>query len=274
MKKLLFSAAALAVLFVACKDDDTNPTPQTTKLFLNLVRGTDSISVTYNANNKIARLDLADNRVGGHPYFNEAVYENNRLVKLNYSDESPTALHLAQSYDYNAAGHVERIKFYEEDGTPGGYDSLAYDNAGHLVAIYTGNGPVGGATDLNFNEKFAFVWDSKGNITKEYVIPITDGVETKDSVTTTYTYDDKVNYVAKQPEIFLMEPGGAAFALSANNIVTEKTVWNETTTQEYTNDYTYDEDNYPVTKKSTGKYTYNGGVSTKEEYTKIRYIKK
>lgn len=274
MKKLLFSAAALAVLFAACKDDDTNPTPQTTKLFLNLVRGTDSISVTYNANNKIVRLDLADNRVGGHPYFNEAVYENNRLVKLNYSDESPTALHLAQSYDYNAAGHVEKIKFYEEDGTLGGYDSLTYDNTGRLAALYTGNGSVGGTTGLNFHEKYAFLWDSKGNITKQYVIPITDGVETKDTVTTVYTYDDKVNYVAKQPEIFLMEPESPAFALSANNIVTEKTVWSETTTEEYTNEYTYDEDNYPVTKKSTGKYTNNGGVSTKVEDTKIRYIRK
>lgn len=274
MKKLLFSAAALAVLFAACKDDDTNPTPQATKLFLNLVRGTDSIGATYNSSNKIAKYDLVDSREGGHSYYNEAVYENNRLVKLNSSDESPTALLLSQSYDYNAAGRVERIKFYEDDGTQGGYDSLAYDNNGRLAALYTGNGSAGGTTGLNFHEKYAFVWDSKGNITRQYVIPITDGAETKDTVTTIYTYDDKVNYVAKQPEIFLMEPEGPAFALSANNIVTEITVWDEFTTEEYINEYTYDEDNYPVTKKSAGKYTYNGGVSTRVENTKIRYIKK
>jgi len=36
----------------------------------------------------------------------------------------------------------------------------------------------------------------------------------------------------------------------------------------------YDEDNYPVTKKSLGKYINNGSVSTKEENTQIRYFRK
>jgi hypothetical protein len=273
MKKLLFSAAALTVLFVACKDDETNPTPQTTKLFLNMVRGTDSISATYNASNRIAKYDFIDGREGGHSYYNEAVYENNRLAKVNYSDESPTTLYLAQSYDYNAAGRVERIKFYEEDGTPGGYDSLAYDNTGLLAALYTGNASTGGTTGLYFNEKYAYVWDSKGNITKQHVIPITNGVETKDTVTTTYTYDDKINFVAKQVEIYLMEFGDPAFGLSANNILTEKTVWNDGT-EEYIREYTYDEDNYPVTIKTTSKYNRNGSNNTKVENTRIRYIKK
>ena len=135
MKKLLFSAAALAVLFTACKDDDTNPTPQSTKLFLNLVRGTDSISASYNTSNRIVKYDLIDSREGGHSYYNEAVYENNRLVKLNSSEESPTALLLYRSYDYNAAGRVEKIKFHE-DGKVYGFDSLAYDKIGRLVAFY------------------------------------------------------------------------------------------------------------------------------------------
>lgn len=272
MKKLLFSAAALAVLFAACKDDDTNPTPQSTKLFLNLVRGTDSISATYNAGKKIVRYDLIDSREGGHSYYNETVYENNKLVKLN-SSENPDALLLDQSYDYNAAGHVEKIKFHNASGNVNAFDSLAYDNAGRLAALYVGES-VDGGTDLEISEKYAFVWDSKGNITKQHIITIVDGEETKDTVTTTYTYDDKVNYIAKQPEIYLMEPESPAFGLSANNILTEKTVWDDATTQEFINEYTYDEDNYPVTLKSSGKYTYDGGVSTKVENTKIRYIKK
>ncbi|MVT09442.1 hypothetical protein [Chitinophaga tropicalis] len=266
MKKLLFSAAALAVLFTACKDDDTNPTPQPTKLFLNLVRGTDSISATYNASNRIAKYALIDSRVGGHSYYNEPVYENNRLVKLNSSEDGPDALLLNRSYNYNAAGRVEKINFHGDDGKVYGFDSLAYDNAGHLVAFYEKEG--------DYHEKYALVWDSKGNIIKQHGIRIVDGVESKDTVTTTYTYDDKVNYVAKQPEIYLMEPGGPAFGLSANNILTEKTVWNETNTEEYTNEYTYDEDNYPVTKKSSGKYINNGTVNTKEENTQIRYFRK
>lgn len=274
MKKLLFSAVALAVLFTACKDDDTNPTPQSTKLFLNLVRGTDSIGVTYNTNNRIVKYDLIDSREGGHSYYNEGVYENNRLVKLNSSEESPTALQLDQTYDYNTAGHVSKIKFYDEDGKVYSYDSLTYDNTGHLAALYTAEAADGGTTDLEVYEKYAFIWDSKGNITKQHVIKIVDGEETKDTVTTTYTYDDKVNYASKQAEIFLMEPESPAFGLSVNNILTEKTIWSETTTEEFTNEYTYDEDNYPVTKMSKGKYTNNGSVSTSEDNTKIRYIKK
>jgi len=271
MKRLLFCATALAVLFVACKDDETNPTPQSTKLFLNLVRGTDSIGATYNASNKIVTYNLIDSREGGHSYYNEAVYENGRIVKLNYSEESPTALHLDRSYDYNAAGNVVKIKFHEEDGTVYGFDSLAYDNNGRLAALYVAEGTEG---NIKIYRKYALVWDNKGNIIKQHAIRVESGVETKDSVTTTYTYDDKINYVAKQVEIFLMEPEGPAFGLSANNIVTEKTVSSTTTTEEYTKEYTYDEDNYPVTMKSTGKYTNGGTVNTKVENTKIRYIRK
>lgn len=267
MKKLLFSAAALAVLFAACKDDETVLEPQPTKLFLNLVRGTDSIGAIYNASNRIVKYDLIDSREGGHSYYNEAVYENNKLVKLNSSEEGPASLHLDQSYDYNAAGNVERIRFYDETGKAYAYDSLSYDNTGRLAALYLNE-------DMAFYEKYAFVWDSKGNITKQHAIKIVDGEETKDTVTTTYTYDDKVNYVAKQAEIYLMEPESPAFGLSANNILTEKTIWSETTTEEYTNEYTYDQDNYPVTKKSVGKYNNNGSISTREDNTKIRYIKK
>ncbi len=271
MKKLLLSAAALAVLFTACKDDETNPTPQTTKLFLNLVRGTDSIGATYNTANRIIKYDLIDRREGGHSYYTEGVYENNRLVKLNSSEESPTALLLSQSYDYNAAGYVEKIKFYEESGKVYSYDSLSYDSEGRLVGLYL-NEAADGTGDLEMYEKYVFVWN-KGNVIKQHVVKIVDGTETKDSVTTTYTYDNKVNYVAKQPEIFLMEPESPAFGLSTNNILTEKTVWPDAT-QEFTNEYTYDEDNYPVTLKSSGKYTYNGGVSTRVDTTQIRYIKK
>jgi hypothetical protein len=273
MKKLLLSVAALAVLFTACKDDDANPAPQPTKLFLDLVRGNDTITVTYNASKKIALYSYLDARGAGRSYYNEPVYENNRIVKINSADESPTALLLAQSFDYNAAGNIERTKFYDDDGTIYRYDSVAYDNAGRLSALYASEEGKGGIATLAFNEKYAFVWDNKGNITKQYVMEIVDGVETKDTVTTTYTYDDKVNYGAKQNEFYLMEFEGPAFGLSVNNILTEKTVYDDGT-EEYTYEYTYDEDNYPVTIKTTSKYNRNGTNDTRVEDTKIRYIKK
>lgn len=274
MKKLLFSAAALAALFTACKDDDTTPTPQATKLLLNIVSEYDSISLTYNANNKIARFESVALAGENAAYYSEAVYENGKMTKLLASDESPTALVLAQTYDYNATGSLLRINFFSANGQRDQYDSVAYDNNGRVAALYLSEHADGGTTQSAFYEKCLFVWDGKGNVAKQHVIKITDGKETTDTVTTAFTYDDKVNFAAKQFELHLLEPESVAFALSANNILTEKTEYSDYTETD-TNEYTYDEDNYPVTQKNTSQSIQNGQVVyTRVANNKIRYIKK
>lgn len=268
MKKLLFSAAALTALFVACNDDDTNPTPQTTKLFLNAVSEYDSTSATYNSSNQIVKFNtIVESENYG--YYSEAVYENGKLTKVLASEESPTALVQAQTYEYDATGKLLKVKFYsEETGAMTHYDSVAYDNSGRMVALYLTDNAA------EFSSKAVYVWDGKGNITKQYAFLITDGEESKDTVKTEYTYDDKVSLFAKQPEFYLMNPEEVASMLSANNMLTLKTTYSDYTVEE-TNEYTYDEDNYPVTRKNTAKTTQNGQVvNTRIENTKIRYIKK
>lgn len=274
MKKLLFSAAALAVLFAACKDDDTNPTPQAAKLLLNIVSEYDSISLTYNASNKLARFESAALNGESSAYYSEAVYENGKITKLLAGDESPTALTLEQSYEYNAAGRLVKIKFYDNSGKVDQYDSIAYDNSGRLAALYVTDEAEEGSNQLSYYQKYALVWDAKGNITKQHVVRMVDGKETSDTVTTAYTYDDKVNFVAKQPELYLLEPESPAFALSANNILTEKTEYGNYIETD-SNEYTYDEDNYPVTQKNTSQSIQNGEVVyTRVANNKYRYIKK
>jgi hypothetical protein len=274
MKKLLFSTAVLAVLFAACKDDDTNPTPQipetpdSTKLFLNSVSEYDSTSVTYNDSNQIVTF-TSITKGEDYGYYSEAVYERGKLTELRASEKSPTALVKAQTYEYDATGKLLKVRFYdEESGEMTQYDSIAYDNSGHVAALYQGY------DSGDFSSKSVFVWDSKGNVTKQYGILIIDGEEATDTVKTEYTFDDKVNLFAKQPGFYLLHPEEVANMLSANNM-TKGTFSYSTYTIEEKNEFTYDADNYPVTNKNTSTAFQNGEViDTRVENFKIRYIKK
>ncbi|PWV51605.1 hypothetical protein [Chitinophaga sp. S165] len=268
MKKLLFSAAAVTVLFAACTDKDTNPAPQSTKFFLNSVSEYDSSSVTYNAGNQIATFtSIAKGE--DYAYYSEAVYEGGKLTEVRASEKSPTALVKAQTYEYDANGKLLKVRFYsEETGDMTQYDSIAYDNSGRVASLYQGFDPG------EFSSKSVFVWDGKGNVAKQYGILITDGEEATDTVKTEYTFDDKVNLFAKQPGFYLLHPEEVANMLSTNN-VTKASFSYSTFTIEEKNEFTYDSDNYPVTNKNTSTAYQNGGViDTRVENIKIRYINK
>jgi hypothetical protein len=274
MRKLLLSAAAVAVLFTACNDDDTNPAPQpNSKYLLNIVSDVDSISVTYNANNKVERYEYVYPAETFGDY-NKAVYENGKITEVLGSETSPTSLKRAKTLTYDATGRLLKINFYSfETGSLTHYDSLVYDNNGRLTSLYLSESASGtGAPSIA--SKATFVWDSKGNITKQYAMDINDGTESTDTITTVYTYDDKVNFMAKQPELYLIVPEVSPSLLSANNVLTEKTDFSDYV-MSTTNTYTYDEDNYPATIKTTVESRQNDEVIfTNTRTYKVRYIKK
>jgi len=279
MKKLLFSAAALAVLFTACKsDDDTQPTPQViNKFFLNAVSEEDSVSATYNAANKVDRFDQFF-KDGGENYqyfwYSQAVYENGKMTKVMGSEKDAASLQQSQAIIYDASGRVQKLNFYSFGTSKvDSYDSLGYDGNGRLSYVWFADA-AGDNAPLVIYKKTALVWDANGNIGKTYDVRIVDGAETTDTVKTSYTYDDKVNFKSKQPEFLLMNSEGAEQSLSAHNVLTSERV-EPTYSLKVTNTYTYDEENYPVTIKvqevevSNGEEVHNSTLNYK-----IRYIKK
>lgn len=263
MKKLLLSAVALCVLFTACKDDDTNPepTPQptVTKLLLNIVadRG-DTTGFVYNTSNEIVKYE---EYYAGNGYHSWALpeYKNGRMVTFLSSTAGYDNVKKTRELVYDNAGKL--LKVYRFDSSEG-YDSLTYDGNGRLATIYVFVSSPAGA----LNEwKWVLTWDDKGNVIKRDYVSLTDGKPTGDTMKATYTYDDKVNY-AKRPELSAVTPDQVAYYLSANNILTEKVI-NGPYTFVTDNVYTYDEEHYPVTMKTT--YSWNGEVINYQ----IRYTK-
>lgn len=268
MKKLFLSAAALVVLFAACSKDDDNNTPDTAKKYLlHITSPKDSMEFTYDAANNVQKIGYYS---PDDTEISELTYENGKLTKKS-SSVNGAAMKLLQTFDYNSAGKLLRVSFYVSGTTKSRYDSLVYDANGRLTALYELS------TDAKIWSKYAYIWDSKGNVTRQVLLDVTDGVESKDSSITDYTYDNKVNYAFRQPELSLLDVEDPALRLSTNNII--KSVETSNTNPGYnltvTEEYTYDEDGFPVTQKETEKETQDGTVvHTVENSFKYRYIKK
>ncbi|SDH40278.1 hypothetical protein [Chitinophaga filiformis] len=268
MKKLFLSAAALVLLFAACSKDDDNNTPQSGKKYLlHMLSPGDSVELTYDAANNIKKVGYYSE---DDTEISELTYENGKLISKS-SSVNGAAMKLLQTFDYNSAGKLLRVNNYVSGTTRSHYDSLVYNTNGQLTALYELS------ADSKLWNKYAYIWDSKGNITRQVLLDITDGVESKDSSITDYTYDSKVNFASRQPEFFLLEADNPTFGLSANNVIKSvetsntRTGYNLTVTEEYT----YDEDGYPVTQKETEKETQDGTVvHTYEDSFRYRYIKK
>lgn len=270
MKKLLLSAAALVVLFAACSKDDDNKPQSAKKYLLHIVSDEDSVEVTYDAAYNMKKIGAYDD---ASKEISELTYENGKLTKKS-SSRNDAPMQLLQTFDYNSTGNLLRVNNYNSDGFRSRYDSLTYDANGRLTGFYELRSMENG---YQKQSKYTYTWDSKGNIIKEVRVSMPAGVESKDSSFTEYTYDDKVNFASRQPEFFLLESDNPTFGLSANNVV--KSVRTINTIPGYvstaTEEYTYDADGYPVTRKEVEKDVRDGVVEyTSEDSFKYRYIKK
>ena len=274
MKKLFLSAAALVVLLAACSKDDDN-TPQTNGKYLaGILSENDSLIISYDDSNRMKKLVFWYRESPGEGDSSELVYENGKLTKTMEADQTGV-LKLSETYEYNSAGKLVKKNAYSSyDGEKNNYDSLVYNADGRLISLYE----AGKSNDVfTYFRKYNYSWDNKGNIVSSVRIRIEGGTETKDSTFVTYTYDSKVNFASKQPEFFLTEPEDPIFGLSANNVI--KSVETSNNGQSYvmtvTNEYTYDEDGYPVTRKEVEKTTQGETVvHTNEDTFRYSYIKK
>ncbi|HEY0611512.1 MAG TPA: hypothetical protein VGD35_17695 [Chitinophaga sp.] len=264
MRKLFLSATALVVLFAACSKDDDNNNPDpgpgyfpALKLHQSTVSASDSLASVYDADYKLVKQVRFDGN-GVYRGTDSMVYENGKITKVINIDKAG-AKTLRATLAYNSAGKLEIVGWYfSGDDKLSNYDSIVYNADGRPAAFYWKN------EQSQLSAKKVYTWDSKGNLAREVRVSYTNNVEQKDSGIVDYTYDDKVNFGAKQVEIFLTEPEGVGFAFSVNNVlgsVSRNTLYSPDNKSVYTAEYTYDQDGYPVSRKDHYK-SYTGDQVT------------
>jgi len=268
MKKCLLSAAVLAILCTACKKDTPEPTE---RMFQSMVTDNLSEMTSVKGYNKLKMpvlLSLVDK---DQEYNATPVYENGRLTQV-FGGKPLYDNYLTNVYRYDDAGKAFRVDLYAS-GILDRYDSLAYDNNGHLVTIY--HKKLSYSIDYPFGiyKKDVLVWDTSGNITQLHTVEIKNGQEAKDTTTTSYTYDNKINFLGKPAALFMLNYEKGITYLSANNALSQVTVYPAgDSVKSVTNVYTYDNENYPVTVK-VNKKTVTAGTTTSDKTTdfKINY---
>ncbi|MCF6407186.1 hypothetical protein L3C95_30095 [Chitinophaga filiformis] len=261
MKRLFLSAAALVMLFAACSKDENNAKPNSVetetpgKYLLHQISLYDSLEVTYDSANNMKLIKAWDEK--GTPLSTTAfIYEDGKLTKV--VDEPDGEMKVVQRFEYNSAGKLAKTKFYLTPGSTdiSHYDSLVYDANGRLSERYELN------NSHSINLRSILVWDSKGNIVRTLGINI-PGLPLTDTSITDFTYDDKVNPGAKQPEFFITKDYDPTFGLSANNVVKKVNRLNNdfdnSTVTDY--QYTYDQDDYPITRKDSTQVIREGQVT-------------
>jgi hypothetical protein len=259
MKKLFLSAAALIVLFAACSKDDDNNIPNNPdnsqtppKLHQSTVSATDSFQSVYDVDYNLVKTVYWDSK-GAIRSTDSMVYENGKLAKIMSGRAGTTVLR--QTLEYNSAGKLAKVGYYfSNDNSLSSYDSIVYNADGRPAASYNK------LEDSRLGSKKVFTWDSKGNLAREIRIEYSEGIELKDTSIIDNTYDDKVNFGAKQAVTFLLEPEGVGFAFSVNNVV-KSLRWHTAIPGRatlVTYEYTYDKDGYAASRKDTGRPIENG----------------
>lgn len=277
MKGLLFGAATLALFFIACDPPGKVPVaPEpggNVKLLFTDVTDTDSSVLSYDTSKQFTLFeqhDLSD----GFTVFVKPVFENNKLTTALVGLSKSDITHQFKTFNYYMEGKLRSVYSYEYGfDKPARIDSLLYDASGSLTTSYVSVIASAGA-QIGLYQKNLFEWNGEGNIVKRFSIAMEGGKETKDTTTTVYTYDNKINYVTKQPDYGMMQLEEVADIFSANNILTA-VVSGPDTKREIKNVYYYDWDGYPVQVITTEKEFYNGSVvDTRESGHKLTYVKK
>ncbi|PWV51469.1 hypothetical protein [Chitinophaga sp. S165] len=261
MKKLLLSTLVLTVLFVACKKD---PAPPTLKVFGSMKTDPNGQYqylnlLGYNAINKPNGFSVSEIEAGKlFSIYGEAKYENERLTQLDTGVATTgTSVKYMYKYDNNDSSKVVKVIFFTI--VPVRYDSLVYDNDNRLRAIYCRNQTYGLEYPFGIYKKDTLIWDANGNITKTYSFSVLNGKEGKDTIITSYTYDDRKSFLGTPKELFLLNYERGISYLSANNVLTQSTryVANDSVITT-TNVYTYDRENDPATVKVNKRFTKAG----------------
>lgn len=241
----LFLLSSLLAFTACSKDDkDSNPSTGTTLYVNNIINSRDSVVFDYNADKTLSRWATFSSYnttdIYSSLYFPK--YASGKLVSLDFTNYVDGTTELRSLYfpTFNAAGVVDRV--YTSSTHAGTYDSLVYNNQGKIIASYT----FTNTGDTKAEMKIELTW-ANNNVTK-IVRTDAEGV----TYTRTSTYDDKKNIYNASTGLITYIVYYYYYYLSANNItkeVYETSAEEGSFTTTYT--YTYNENNYPVTYKSS-----------------------
>ena len=246
MKQLFICAAALGLFLVACKKDDSAPTPTepvVKKYIQSIIGESDSTAIEYNIDKSVYRFYNVS--YGDYITISMPTYEAGKMTGVE-NDENGDSYH-EREISYNSTGKVSALAWYFSDGALDHSYKMTYNGDGKLDSIYDYT-TTGIPSVFHLERLYAFTWDTKGNIIRmESVNPDNSAVSRVSSV---FTYDDKINPAANTVGYYLMHyyTDELPFLISANNLLTSTTTadpsYSDNSVETYT--YKYDADNYPV----------------------------
>ncbi|MBW8683246.1 hypothetical protein [Chitinophaga rhizophila] len=262
MRKLLLSTAIFATLFTACNKEETLPGD---KVFASMNAETGfyqkSLSYSYDKYKRVMTVQRMDVTNNVEKFYSEVIrFDTTGKASFTYvSTEQEHVGMKAKELEYDSYGRVSKLKLFSSySGLIEGYDSVAYDNLDRVTALY--HYKIDGVmAPYLLAKKDIYIRDSRGNVTVSYSIPVIRNVQSQDTTTVAYTYDDKSNYQGMTIANFIVNQSESASWSSANNVVT-KTITNPAgdSILTVTNVYTYGTDNYPTALHQTEKWTING----------------
>lgn len=222
MKRYFLLAFAAMCCLLACQKEPDGGlvTPSTCQLdqviYYNQNVATDTIGYEYSGG-KVSKVNYAD-------YYTEMEYAGTQISRKNYYVNGTTTLAGYDEFTYNGDGTLARVNFYLVDASvPQPFLFFQYNfayNAGRLehsevLADTSGAGP-----ELLAAYFYEYTGDNITQVIENDLV-----AQSKDTVQ--YTFDNKLNYYSRIPNLWLSDNlftdfNGIVlpFALSANNVVT------------------------------------------------------
>lgn len=265
----------LMISITSCNGDDA-PKDDNTRLKAYTI-GSSTYNVNYNDLGMITRngpesiIYDAEGRIiqiGETSYtYNNQSRVSKRVQRINNGGRITK---IENSYVYNNQGLIAYLKYiYEVNGyiAEEFSRSYTYDSKNKLVNI------ISRELELNY-KKLSFTYDANDNIVQLYTEESYDGGVTYfESTNNTYTYDNKkkpLELATKIGNINIIElpiyyfkninvDAAAAYHISKNNMLSSQVIQGDRTFTEVF-EYTYNENNYPISAES--KYT-----SSKDNYS-------
>ncbi|WP_217606752.1 hypothetical protein [Chitinophaga sp. GbtcB8] len=259
---LVATIAAIALTSFRNNDEGNTDRP-----FLQAINSHASTTlITYNLQHAISRLTRIQRTVEEtYTDIRIPVYESGHLVSTLVSDRANGEdSQLFSSFDYtDDYSRIEKIHYYTE-GSIQAYDSLVYNETGHITARYFFGKNVNNHFE-NHNYQ-AYTWDNAGNVIQldNYGRMGTSGNFALSS-TMLYSYDKKLNPQQRINGLCYITDIMPAF-LSNNNVLTEQIISTQgadKTTTSYK--YEYNSAQYPTSV--TAIY----GADGSRETTRLSY---
>ncbi|MGL2966381.1 hypothetical protein [Flavobacterium sp. XGLA_31] len=234
MKKLLMLTVLSSLLFASCSSSDSSPMTENDVLMTKTItyhNGTPVVTSTFDYEGKKIKKGTASNG-----YYQNFFYTGDLLTKVEYYDDSDVLIY-RETYAYNDNNQLTTYTWLELTDNYGSKEIYTHNGNGTIsVNKYYGN-----LTEQNNFSDSGTIYFTNGDVS---MIDMnlggmdTYGYDAKNSPFKNVTGVDKINFTDGDPiGVF-------------HNIVTE--THEDGSSSTITNTYTYNGQNFPLTRTSNG----------------------